>query len=371
MNRLLGLVMSTEARMIRLPSFRHTPIGIDIGSKSIKMVQFSKDYASIHEATSIDLPESLWSEEDFDAYLKGLGQTLQRARIGRNFRGHDAIFCIHQRDLFLHNIRVSKNETRALANIVQQEAADRIPYSMLDAEIRFVESEEVRQGEQSLREVIILACFRPRLEAFLDMVEKIGMRPVSVDVEPMAILRAFNKQYRRESDEQDRVLYVHIGYSNTAVIIAEGSEILFIKYINVGGRHFDEAVARQLDMDLADAMNLRRHNADRRRSNQTPEVERSVMNAMRDELERLHYELSMCIRYHSVTFRGKPLMRMVLCGGEATESLRTELERVTSIETELGDPLRIYDVSQNLGRHSQWDVAVGLAARQLTGGKEK
>lgn len=356
--------------MIRLPFFRYTPIGIDIGSKSIKMVQFSKDYTSIQEAVSIDLPDGASPEQDFDAYLDMLGKTLQRARVSRNFRGHDAILCVHQRDLFLHNIRVNKNEPKALANVVQQEAADRIPYSMLDAEIRFVESSDLRQGEQTLREVIIMACFRPRLEALLDMCEKSGFRPVSVDVEPMAILRAFTKQYRRESDEQDRVLYVHVGYSNTAVIIAEGTQILFVKYLNVGGRHFDEAVSRQLDMSMADAVNLRRHNADRRRSQQMPEVERSVLNAMRDELERLHQELSMCIRYHSVTFRGRPLMRIVLCGGEATESLRSELERVTSIETELGDPLRLYEAPQVFGRHGQWDVAIGLAARQLGGAKE-
>ncbi|RCS42093.1 hypothetical protein DTL42_19890 [Bremerella cremea] len=355
--------------MIRLPLFHYAPIGIDIGSKSIKMVQFSKDYATIQEAASFDFPEPIAAEQDFDAYLAQLKQTLQRARVGRNFRGHDAIFCIHQRDLFLHNIRVNKNESKALANIVQQEAADRIPYSMLDAEIRFVESAELRQGEQTLREVIIMACFRPRLEALLELFEETGFRPISVDVEPMAILRAFTKQYRREADEQDRVLYVHVGYSNTAVIIAEGTQVLFIKYLNVGGRHFDEAVCRQLDMTMDDAVNLRRHSADRRRSQQTPEVERSVLNAMRDELERLHQELAMCIRYHSVTFRGRPLVRIVLSGGEATETLRAELERTTTIETELGDPLRLYDAPQVLGRHGQWDIAVGLAARQL-GGKE-
>ncbi|MHC2066831.1 pilus assembly protein PilM [Bremerella sp. T1] len=355
--------------MIRLPFVRYNPIGIDIGSKSIKMVQFTKNYDAIQEAAIVDLPPELSPESDFEGYLHGLGQTLQRSRVGRHFRGNDAIVCVHQRDLFLHNIRVGKSDPKALSNIVHQEAADRIPYSMLDAEIRFIESEDIRQGDQLLREVIIMACFRPRLEALLETIEKSGFRPASVDVEPMAVLRSFTSQYRREADEEDRVLYVHVGYTNTVVIIAQGNQILFVKYIDVGGRHFDEAVSRQLDMSLSDAINLRKHNSDRRRSQQTPEVERSVINAMRDELERLQTELSMCIRYHSVTFRGKPLVRLVLSGGEATESLRGELERVAGLTTELGDPLRIYDCSQNFGRHSQWDVAVGLAARRLGGAK--
>lgn len=355
--------------MIRLPFSRNNPIGIDVGSKTIKMVQFSPDYASIQEAAAIDLPEDVSPEKDFDAYLEALGQALQRARVGRHFRGHEAIICVHQRDLFLHNIRVARNDPKSLEHIVQQEAADRIPYSMVDAELRFIESEDIRQGDQVLREVIIMACHRPRLESILEMCEKSGYRPVSVDVEPMAILRAFTRQYRREADEENRVLYVHVGYTNTLVIIAEGSQVLFIKYIDVGGWHFDEAVARHLDIGLEDAVNLRKHNTDRRRSQQTPEVERSVLNAMRDELERLQNELAMCIRYHSVTFRGKPLVRVVLSGGEATESLRGEIQRLTGIETELGDPLRIYDAAPNTGRRSQWDIAAGLAARQIGGKK--
>ncbi len=94
--------------MIRLPFVRYNPIGIDIGSKSIKMVQFTKNYDAIQEAAIVDLPPELSPESDFEGYLNGLGQTLQRSRVGRHFRGNDAIVCVHQRDLFLHNIRVGK-----------------------------------------------------------------------------------------------------------------------------------------------------------------------------------------------------------------------------------------------------------------------
>ena len=38
-------------------------------------------------------------------------------------------------------------------------------------------------------------------------------------------------------------------------------------------------------------------------------------------------DLAMCMRYYSVTFRGQPLTRMVLGGGEATAALLKVLEQ--------------------------------------------
>ena len=53
------------------------------------------------------------------------------------------------------------------------------------------------------------------------------------------------------------------------VVIAKGTDVLFIKYIDVGGRQFDEAVARHLEMSKSEAALLRRHNGDRRPTNKT------------------------------------------------------------------------------------------------------
>jgi len=56
---------------------------------------------------------------------------------------------------------------------------------------------------------------------------------------------------------------------------------LLIKYIDVGGRHCDEAVARRLKLSLGDAASLRRHNADRRTEDRDPEIVRGVGDAVR------------------------------------------------------------------------------------------
>jgi type IV pilus assembly protein PilM len=118
-------------------------------------------------------------------------------------------------------------------------------------------------------------------------------------------------------------------------------------------------------MDLHEAVALRKHNADRRADRQDPEVARSVSEASRPVIERLAGELAMCVRYHSVTFRGQPIVRMVLGGGEATQPLLDALSRQLDLKCDLSDPFRTLPATPNLGRKGQWDVAAGLALRSL------
>jgi type IV pilus assembly protein PilM len=82
-------------------------------------------------------------------------------------------------------------------------------------------------------------------------------------------------------------------------------------------------------------------------------------------VERLAGELAMCVRYHSVTFRGQPLVRLVLSGGEATQQLLDALSKQLDLKCELSDPFRALPASPSLGRKGQWDVAAGLAMKDL------
>lgn len=348
----------------RLKQSRFGPIGIDVGSRSVKLAQFSADGTRLVEASRWDLAgagtEEISESELDDQIIEALGQ----AREGRAFRGSDAVICLNHRQLFLQNIRVSKTASSSLDRTVQQEAAGRIPFPVAEAEIRYLEAADIRQGDAVMREIILMACHRPVLEKLLRCVERANFRPVAVDVEPTSLVRTYTSQFRRDEDQEIRTMYVHVGYASTLVVIAQGNELLFVKYVELGGKQLDEAVSRRLRMNLADAASLRRNNGDRRNDRQDPEITRTVADATRPTVERLASELSMCVRYHSVTFRGRPLERFVLGGGEASKSLLEALTKRVGLAGELSDPFRMYPRSGKTERTCHWDIAAGLALRQ-------
>jgi len=353
--------------MISLPAWHRTaPIGVDIGVRSVKLVQLTHDRTQLLESARWDLNPATGEADSLEVRSTAVTQALSHARSGRRFRGRDAVLCLSHAQLFLQNVRVPKAPANELDRLVKQEAAARIPFPVAEAEIRFVEAAEVRQGDSIFHEILLFACHRPVLAAALQAIEEAGLRPVSVDIEPNAILRCYARQYRRDEDLRQRVIYVHMGHSKTAVIIAEGESPLFVKYIDVSGRQMTETVARQLDLSPAEAAALRRHNGERRSRKKDPEIARSIDKATRPVVERLLGELSMCIRYHSVTFRGRPLERLVLGGGEATEQLLATIGQRLDLSCELGNPLRTFGGNAASDRPGQWDVATGLALREVS-----
>jgi len=341
---------------------RYGPIGVDVGSRSVKLLQLNAERNRVLESVRWDLAADAADTADRDAQVV---KAIQRAREGRNFRGRQAAFSIGAPDLFVQNIRVPQVTGEELSRIVCAEAAGRLPFAGDEAEVRYVEAANVRQGDDVRREVILMACHRPVLQRILAVAEGAGLVPVAIDVEPNAMLRCYSMQFRRDQDREQRVMFVKVGASSTAVVIARGAGPMFMKYIDVGGRHLDEAVARHLKMDLPEAAALRRHNGDRRADQRDPEITRSIAESIRPVLDRLTNELSMCIRYYSVTFRGQPLERLALGGGEANETLVEWLNARLDVSCELGDPLRSYEKPANTGRVGQWDVAAGLALREV------
>lgn len=341
---------------------RGGPIGVDLGSRSVKMVQFSADRTQLIAQTRWDWMEG--EDESEDSRSDRIVDALRRSLKSRPFIGRDAVVCLGRDQLFLQNIRVPKAEPEETERLIHQEAAGRIPYPLGDAEIRHIETADVRQGKETLREIIIIATPRPELAASIHLFEKAGLRPMAVDIEPMAILRTYARQYRRDDDRGQRGLFVHIGHSKTAVVIAEDDRALFIKYIDVGGCQMDQAVATEFDMKLEEATAIRRNNGDRRIDQQDAEIAESIARAVRPVVEEVCEELSRCIRYHGVTFRGKPLARITLSGGEASPMLAEKIRRHFDLPCDLGEPFRGLSDLKIKGRAGQWDIATGLALRE-------
>ena len=344
-------------------SRRCGPIGVDLGSRSVKLLQFNGDCSRVVEAARWDLPPT--SGPQPDGRVAETVQAIHQAREGRHFHGRAAVFAVPSGDLFVQNFRVAQAVGPELDKIVSAEASGRLPFAGQEAEIRYLEAADVRQGDVVRREVIVLACRRAVVETVLAIAEGTGLEPLAIDVPPAAILRCYCRQFRRDEDQQLPMMLVNLGSLHTAVLISRGADAMFIKYIDVGGQQLDQAVARGLKMTPADAAALRRHNGDRRADQRDPEVTRSIAEAVRPELERLTNEIAMCLRYYSVTFRGQPLSRVILGGGEATEGLAEWLGSHLDLPCELGDPLRAYDKSASTGRSTQWDVAAGLALREF------
>src|SRR5438128_295800 len=204
---------------------RYGPIGVDLGTRSVKLIQFSAVGSRLLAAERWDLP---YAEKPSPPQRAAqLAEAVRGACESRKFRGRDAVLSLGAGEMFVQNMRVPVARGEAVGQIVRQEVAGRLPFEG-EAEIRFVEAGDVRQGEALKREVIVIATPKAALQRALAVIEQADLRPVAVDAEPLAVARCFSRQFRRDEDRGLGTVYLHLGASSTAVVIARGPDAQFV-----------------------------------------------------------------------------------------------------------------------------------------------
>ena len=350
--------------MIALRRNHTRPIGLHWGPRSVTMVQLTgeSENISVHAMAHAELPcaeSTTATDQD-----RAIAQTLTRLVSDHRFRGRRVVSCLGADELFLQNVRLPQLPAEEAEKVVFWEAEERLPYPAQEAEIRHLTAGEVRQDANVKQEIILMACHRGALKRHIGILEQAGLVAEAIDVEPCAILRSF---CRGSSDRRSRLAYLHLGEQATAVIFAEGEQLLFLKYVTGGGKHLDQAVAQHLYLPLNEAAEMRSTVMDSAELAAENEVHRSVIEAIRSPLESLSTEIELCLRYFKVTFRGKPLERIIISGTDASPWLVEFLSESLHTPCELGDPFQMLAhrpaAACAMGRPGRWATAVGLSLK--------
>jgi type IV pilus assembly protein PilM len=352
-----------------------SPIGLDIGSSSLKLIQFGgKGHDPVVIAAAhCDLPAPTGDPQEAQSLLKDIiVQTLRT----RNFVGKEVITALGPAEFQMKNIRLPKMPAEEMASAVEYEAEDRLKLEG-PAQIRHVRAGEVRHGNELKEEVILFAVQDDVVAARLALLESLKLSPVGVEISPLAMARSFLRFLRRAEDVDAVNVFVEVGHATTSIVIMHGTDICFLKTLEIGGRDLSEAVSKALNLSMQQAMDLRvrmmRESGSRRRDDHVTvpeEVHHAVNDAIRPTLARISRDVQLCLRYYAVTFRGERVDGVTLVGGEAHEAmLKTVLSETIDLPCYVGNPLRglagpgLEGLSNLRMLSPAWAVACGLALR--------
>jgi len=354
---------------------RQLPIGLDIGSATIRMLQLSGTERDLRvvEAGKAVIP--LEAKDDPARRRTVVVDSIRRMLKERRFRGREAVICVPTADLAIRNVRMPKMPDADLAEAVGWEAQNKFPFDTATAVVQFLKAGEVRQGDQVLDEIILFAVPRADVESRIQLAADAGLDPVSLDGEPEAVFRGFERFLRRREDEPVVSAFANIGMQTT-VVITLGRNIVFVKTIPIGGAVFNRAVVECLELSAGEAEALRRRLARRREnpaeaeSDEPDRISRAVHDALRPHVTDLANEIGLCLRYYNVTFRGEKPESIIFSGGEAQDpAIPAELGARLELDAKIGDPFRnvrtdsIGTVVDRRGLRSEWATAFGLSLK--------
>ncbi|MBW8016370.1 MAG: hypothetical protein FVQ82_09300 [Planctomycetes bacterium] len=356
--------------MIRFAINKNGPIGLDIGSNSIKMLQFVQSGGNIRLGAAdkvqckFDMGDDPQKSKEF--IVESIKEMLRRGA----FTGTKVVSCIPNDSIKIKSLRLDPSDSEKIEGLLQEELAERFNFDSSKDEIRYITAGKVYHGSELKNEVIFFATDRKTIENHISIIEESGLVPEAIDPVPCAILRSFQRTMRRQVDQDIVRSFIDVGNLYTTVMIGSCSRIYFIKQIPSGGKQLNESVSGKLGIGIEEAMLLRskiQHGNTESLNNTTIQA---VADAINRGVEELAREISLCHKYCAVTFRGDQPKVAILTGGEAYEKVFVDsLKTYLNIDIETAHPFQGVDLSNTSFVRDEnsplceWAVAAGLGLK--------
>ncbi len=407
---------------------RPNPIGVDFGSTCLRLAQvqvMGNEYHLI-AAASADVPREIG--QDVNQRIAWFAGTVRQLLSQGGFRGRQAVLGLPSAWMHIQHLRLPRMDDEAIKKAIAWESQGKLPIDPAHALMRHLVAGDICIDQEPQSEVILMAAARERINQFLAAAGKGKLDVVGMNVEPKVIVDCFARIYRRATDAEATSCYVDIGASATRAVIAYKGRILFARSIPIGGDHFTQVVADEMETSPQDARMLRVKYANTGDALSPPRrvddmganhagtggvAERdsfALLNAAtengdahhvgnqavatdgRSESSRVRLavtplriklteELELCRRYYESTFSSRPVDRLIFVGGESRQrELCQEIARSLGLAAQVGDPLvrmsrasRVAIASGIDRRQTQpgWTVAIGLSMGPAIQGKDE
>jgi type IV pilus assembly protein PilM len=362
----------------------HHAIGLDLGSSAVKMLQLrtsSDGLTEVSAAARVEVP-----------FVPGLSpslratSTLQAIRDALRagpFVGRRVIAAIPRQSVHVRTVRVTDTnaadfEPLALA---EREAAGAFPFPLTSARVAFISAGEVRQGGEPRHEVIAAAAADQDVTDLLELLGRAGLDAEALDLEQAALYRAVERCAPAEDVAAGAQVLLDVGANGTQIVIGRGGEPCVVRTVPIGLRQMETVVARRLSVPNEDVRQLRARfstsePAGDDRAARRDSVQQALHDAMRLATGELLHQAVLCLRYYTVSFRGRMPARVWMTGGGAEGADLRDLTRaalgvpVEPLPLMAGVPLGPLVALDNTGPLGQWAVAYGLASRGVPALKE-
>lgn len=304
-------------------------VGLDIGSKTIKMVELAKDggkwklRSSGVVGYSGNPIEHMQDEKELTA-LAGLIKKLHKES---NVSSKEILIALPEPQVFTRTIKFPLLTDQEVNSAVKWEAEQYIPIPVSEAIIQHQILE--RRENASPPEVIVLLVAAPRVlvEKYVKVVQAAGLTVIGVETELMSLVRAL-------APVDQTVLLVDFGARSTDIAIAKNGLLSFSRSIPTAGEAFTRAVAQSLGVEQKQAEEYKKTYG-----LSGSKLEGKISGALSPIFRLVADEIKKASQFYQTEEKGDSPQSIILSGGTAglPEAIST-LSKNLGLEVVVGNP---------------------------------
>ncbi len=336
-------------------SAQGSPIAIDFGSATVKVLQMSTDGRPVLVAAAeVTIPES--SRDDTDRLLTFYGRALPKLVQASKCKGKRAVCAIPSNQTIIQHMQLTPVEGVSRDDLVKAQLQTQMNCPPESVVVRAIDvPTELSQGRM---ETICLAVRRDIVMRYVELLKRCKLDLVAVHPDVIALAQQPFNQRSKDENAQGCTMHVDLGWGGTKVAITNNGAIVFARHIQIGGRNFDQQLATTLGCDLASARAHRLSLQAAPVKTEVPAAAAAVAEGgsggsastggapgasnvdFSEQLDTISDELTMCLRYHQALFPNASVDRVLFVGGEARQTwLCKHLVDNLRLRSQLGDPL--------------------------------
>lgn len=283
--------------------------GLDIGSSSIKATQSSLMGTKAYTVDATGLVVNPAGSVDFanPAVATKLAPAVKQLLSEAKIHEKRVVISVPESRVYSRILSMPVMSEAELSSAIKWEAEQFVPIPVADVELDFsiLQTQPNATTDKKML-VYLVAAPKVYLQAMVDFVTSIGLEPIAVESEMVAVSRSLTF-----GTNSATTLIVHMGAMSTVLAIVDGLSLSFSYVIDSGGVALTRALSQSLALPLPQAEEYKRtYGLD------PSQMEGKVRTGLIIILDTIASEMRKAMEYH-LTSRKTNVSRIVLSGGGA------------------------------------------------------
>lgn len=233
-------------------------LSIDIGSKSIKMVngiQKGKKVV-VDRAVTVDTPAGAYSD-GYITNIIGLKEAMIAGLKEMDHKTKHVVFTSKSTSVITRIIEVPVAKDKEMNSLIEFEIKQYLPINFEDYIIRFKKLNEFDDGNLKKCRVSVGVYPKDMAKGYWELAKELKLIPIALDLSSNCINKLFNMDSIKINFENysiyDTVAVIDMGYDQLELNIISNGILEFTRIIQGGGSFIDGNIASHLGIDASEA----------------------------------------------------------------------------------------------------------------------
>ena len=229
-------------------------LSIDIGSKSIKMVngvQKGKKVV-VDKAVTVDTPAGAFSD-GYITNIIGIKEAMIRGLKDMDHKAKHVVFTSKSTSVITRIIEVPVAKDKEMNSLIEFEIKQYLPINFEDYIVRFKKLNEFDDGKLKKCRVSVGVYPKDMAKGYWELAKELKLIPIALDLSSNCVNKLFNMDNVKINFENysiyDTVAVIDLGYDQLELNIISNGVLEFTRIIQGGGSFIDGNIASHLGID--------------------------------------------------------------------------------------------------------------------------